>query len=76
MPPADNQISESSDSEVKSEDLPVAEGLYLQSEAVELLEQSIEHPKPSAETETTNEPTLEDLEQSTGPSFNYYSVLK
>ncbi|XP_072236443.1 protein ELYS isoform X2 [Leuresthes tenuis] len=63
---ADNQISESSESEVKSEDLPVkAEGLDLQSEAVELSEQSIEHPQPSGETETTNETTLEDLEQST-----------
>ncbi|KAM4593025.1 uncharacterized protein ahctf1 isoform 2-T5 [Odontesthes bonariensis] len=63
---ADNQITESSDSEVKSEDLPAkAEGLDLQSEAVELSEQSIEHPKPSGETETTNETTVEDLEQST-----------
>ncbi|XP_041837533.1 protein ELYS isoform X2 [Melanotaenia boesemani] len=61
---AGNGTTESSDFEVKPENLPVKDdGLDVQSEAVESMEPSTEQTKPSEGTETTNEPA-EDLEQS------------
>lgn len=66
MTPAGNQV-ESSDHEVRSQDLPVKdETLLVLLEPTEALESSMEHPKQSEGIETTDEPVV-DLDQSTGP---------
>ncbi|XP_037546575.1 protein ELYS [Nematolebias whitei] len=55
-----NQVTESSDSEIKSKDLPVKnEVLNVQPEATESSELNIEEPKPAEKAETPNEMDLE-----------------
>lgn len=59
-----NQVTESSDTEIKSKDLPVKnEGLKVQLGATESSELNIEEPEPAEEDETSNKM---DLEQETG----------
>ena len=72
MPPAGNQITESLDHEVQSQDLPVkGETLEALLEPTETLESCVEDPE---QTEITDEPVV-DLEQSTGLPLICLSML-